>query len=305
MPFLRLSLAASLIVGGIGLPRHAMADGTTGAGAPPASAFVVYCYDRARDAVTRDLASACRGEIVDESFAKSVEERRADAIARAVRAEAQTSHEGLHLARIGAAFYVDEQARLLTDEHVVRECKAVSIIETDRSERPASVLLVDPDADLALLAVKAEGHATARFRSDQAAAPDSYVAVVGYPDQGMPPIEPMITSGTLLRASDPALRGGSIIFHAAVRHGDSGGPIIDSRGLVIGVVRSKIDTVRVFRASGRDIEDIGMGADLDAVLDFLNRNHVNYQRSAGAGVLEAGKLLASAAAFVVRAECWN
>lgn len=296
---------ACLILGGIGLPRYAMADGAAGAGSPPTSSFVVYCYDRARNTVTRELGSSCRGEIVDEAFAKSIEESRTDAVARALRAEAQSSHDGLHLARIGTAFYVDEQARLLTDEHVVRGCKAVSVIEPDRHEHPATVLAVDQDADLALLAVKADGHATARFRSDQKAAPDPYVAVVGYPDQGLPPIEPMITSGTLLRASDPALRGGSIIFHAAVRHGDSGGPIFDSRGLVIGIVRSKIDTVRVFRASGRDIEDIGMGADLDVVLDFLNRNHVNYQRSTGAGVLEAEKILASAAAFVVRAECWN
>ncbi len=299
------SMIGLIILGGIALPRYAIADGATDSDTSSKSPFVVYCYDRARDTVSRELGSACRGEVVTEAFAKTVEARRNDEIAKALRAEAHSKHEGVHLARIGTAFYVDEQARLLTNNHVVDGCKAMSIVESDRKEIPATVLAVDGDADLALLGVAVDQHAVAHFRADENASADPFMAIVGYPDQGLPPIEPMITSGTLLRAGDPALRGGSIIFRADVRHGNSGGPVFDSRGSVIGIVRAKIDTVRTFLASGRDIEDIGMGVDLPVILDFLRRNHVAYRVTTGAGVLNDQQILASATKFVVRAECWN
>ncbi len=304
MPLLRLLIALT-IFGGIALPRCAIADGATAGDSASTSQFVVYCYDRARDTVSRELGSACHGEVVSEEFAKAVEERRNNEIAHALQTEAQNKLQGLHLARIGTAFYVDEQARLLTNHHVIVDCKAVSIVETDRREIAATVLAVDNDADLALLGVTVDQHTVASFRSNENAAPDPFVAIVGYPDQGLPPIEPMITDGTLLRAGEHGSKGGTIVFRADVRHGNSGGPIFDSRGSVIGIVRAKIDTVRTFLASGRDIEDVGMGADLPAMLDFLRRNHVDYRETTGAGVLDDQEILATASKFVVRAECWN
>ena len=304
MPVLRLLIALT-IFGGIALPRCATADGATDGDSASTSQFVVYCYDRARDTVSRELGSACHGEVVNEEFAKAVEERRNNEIAHALNTEAQNKLQGLHLARIGTAFYVDEQARLLTNHHVIADCKAVSIVENDRREVAATVLAIDNDADLALLSVTANQHAVASFRSNESAAIDPLLAIVGFPDQGLPPIEPMITMGTLLRAGDPGLKGGNIVFQADVRHGNSGGPIFDSRGSVIGIVRAKIDTVRTFFASGRDIEDVGMGVDLPTVLDFLRRNHVAYRETTGTGVLNDQEIMASASKFVVRAECWN
>ena len=286
------------------LPLRAHADGSSPTADSGKPSFVVYCYDRARDSVSRELSSACRGEVVSEAFAKTVEQRRDEAIARALRAQAQNTRDGMHLTRIGTAFYVDEQARLLTDNHMVEACKAMTVLEEGGKQLAATVLAVDPEADLALLGVSVPHHAVAHFRSE-AGAIDPAIAIVGYPDLGLPPIDPVITAGTLLRDDVRGLRGGSIIFHADVRHGNSGGPIFDSRGEVIGIVRAKIDTVRTFQASGRDIEDIGMGADLPVVLDFLRRNNVAYRVTTGAGALTNRQILASAAEFVVRAQCWQ
>jgi serine protease Do len=301
--WLRTLIALILLLSAATVQR-ADADGPSAAAPADVAHFVVYCYDRARDNVSRVLSSDCHGEVVSEAFAKAVEQRHDDAIARALRAQAQNGHEGMHLARIGTAFYVDEQARLLTDNHVVEGCKAMSLLEEGGKQLPASVLAVDQVADLALLGVSVPRHAVAYFRSD-AAAVDPTISIVGYPDLGLPPIDPVIAQGTLLRTDVRALRGGSIIFHADVRHGNSGGPIFDSRGAVIGVVRAKIDTVRTFAASGRDIENIGTGADLPVILDFLRRNNVAYRVTTGTGVLTDRQILAAATKFVARAQCWQ
>jgi len=56
-----------------------------GSPAPPQpTSFVVYCYDSERDVVSRVLASQCRGQIIDATEAKQIEERRNQRVARAL-----------------------------------------------------------------------------------------------------------------------------------------------------------------------------------------------------------------------------
>src|SRR5579862_6574572 len=283
-----------LLLGAVALARPAQADG---------SGAVVYCYDRARDVVTREMASECHGDVVSESFAKGVQERRDAATLRALNAQGAKGPEGLRLVRYGTAFFVDASARLLTNNHVIEDCRSITVADKDGVEVPATPLAIDQKNDLALLGIKGSQHEVARFRTDDTTLPDGFVATVGYPDQGMAPLEPMIVSGTLLRTA-PGMSDGNILFKAPVRHGNSGGPIFDSRGGVIGVTRARIDEVKTYSATGRIVEDTAVGVGLGTVLDFLDQNGARYMTSEDSEVPDTSHLLSNAAAFVVRAECW-
>ncbi len=296
-PFVLLLLAGAAV-----LPRSANAQNPNST--PPSAATVIYCYDRARDVVSRELQSECHGERVDESFARAVQERRDAATLRAMQAQSPKASEDLRLARIGTAFYVDDAARLLTNNHVVQDCRSIKITTKADGEMPASLLAVDIANDLALLGVKGSAHEVARFRPDDSALPDTFVATVGYPDQGMPPLDPMVTNGTLLRAA-AGMADGNILFRAPVRRGNSGGPIFDSRGGVIGILRARVDEVETYSSTGRIVEDAAVGVGLGTVLDFLDRNGAAYQVTADSEVSATSEILMYAAAFVVRAECWR
>lgn len=273
--------------------------------APPSAAgAVVYCYDKGRDMVTRVMRSECHFEVVDEAQARVIQDRRDAAKQRALEGTSLKGPAGLQLAKIGTAFYVDDAARLLTNNHVVQDCRSITVAEKGSGEIPATVLAIDEADDLALLGVKGSQHEVARFRSDDPSLPDTFVATVGFPDQGLPPLQPMVINGTLLRGGGGMIDN-SIVFKAPVRRGNSGGPIFDSRGGVIGIVRARIDEVETFSMTGHVVEDTAVGVGIATVLDFLDNNGANYRLSQDSEVPDTSQILALATTFVVRAQCWR
>ena len=289
---------------GVALAAEAVrADGPTPA--PPSTAgAVVYCYDKGRDIVTRVLRSECRNDVVDEGEARAIQERRDAAMRRALGTTSPKGPEGLQLAKIGTAFYVDDTAHLLTNNHVVQDCRSITVAEKDSGEIPATLLGIDETDDLALLGIKGSVHEVARFRSDDKSLPDTFVAAVGFPDQGLPPLQPMVVNGSLLRGA-AGMADGSILFKAPVRHGNSGGPIFDSRGGVIGIVRARVDEVETYSMTGHVVEDTAVGVGLGTMLNFLDSYGATYRLSQDSEVPDSSQILALATTFVVRAECWR
>jgi len=219
-------------------------------------------------------------------------------------AEPRIGRDGLRLASLGTAFYVDEAGRLLTNHHVVVDCKLVTVMAAGE-ERPARVLAVDAAQDLALLQGDARTGVVAVFGFEGADGRQSVLAAVGYPDHGLPPREPLITPGTLMGVAGAGSSAQRLVIAADIRKGNSGGPIFDDRGQVIGVVNAKIDPLRVYEKTGRDVDDVGLGIPLSTVLEFLRRSDAPFHQAKGGARLEPGQILSLARQFVVRADCWK
>ncbi|HUK10747.1 MAG TPA: serine protease [Stellaceae bacterium] len=295
----RLSWLLSLAL----VPSATLGAGNDTVSAGDASSTVVWCYDRERDVVLRDVASACHGSIVSDAEAEAIKERREEAVAHALAPRPSSPNpEGLHFASLGTAFYVNEEGVLLTNHHVVADCKAVRVRSFGAPVADASPLAVDIVHDLALLRTEARPPAHAVFRSRSNGGDARDVATVGYPNEGLPALEPQETVGRLLRADNGA---GRMLFSIDFRHGNSGGPILDSDGLVIGVVQAKINTPAVYARTGREIDDTGIGIPVSVVSEFLGRNHVPFQSSAEGRSQTTAQILAEARTFVARAECWR
>jgi serine protease Do len=285
----------------------ARADAPTPGNAAAPRPAVVYCYDRARDQVARVLAHECHGEVVDEATAKAVTERREQRIIHSLDLgeNAASSGTAQRLASIGTGFYVDEGGRLITNHHVIDGCAVLKLRASSGAEVQAQVLAVDVQNDLALLQGEASSPAFARFRADDTIGEEGFIATVGYPDQGMPPMEPMITTGLILRSVTSTAAGERLILRAALRHGNSGGPLFDRQGLVIGIVNAKLDEVRYFSVTGREVSDVGAGIPLRVVRDFLRRNGARDQVWPGGETLDGKQILARSTAFVRRVDCWK
>ena len=264
--------------------------------------LVVYCYDRERDVVTRELAGACHGMVVDEAEAAAIKARRDQAVARTLGKPAQKSPEGRRLASVGTAFYVDETGRLVTNHHVIADCEAVRIRFDGEHQEDAKVLAVDAQHDLALLQASDHSPGFALFRSGGENGLSGSVVAVGFPYEGLPTLVPIATLGTLLRANDGL---GHIIINADVHHGNSGGPIFDSGGLVIGIVDAKLNIARVFAETGKQLDDTGVGVAAATVVDFLQRTNTRFHVRDRKAETDARHILELARSFVARAECWR
>lgn len=167
----------------------------------------------------------------------------ADASRSVVRVRAfrrSDSNEG-DVVVTGAGVVTDAEAGLiLTSAHVVERAAIITITNPDGEETDAVLLGADESTDLALLRADVGAARTARFADSELVRPGDVVFALGFPRA----LDLTITSGIVsgvarqrFRASMGDTRGLDefIQTDAAMHPGNSGGPLIDSAGRVIGI----------------------------------------------------------------------
>jgi S1-C subfamily serine protease len=205
---------------------------------------LVYCFDQDRDLVTRVAAVACLGRIVDKSVAEQVRQRRIQRIRGQIN-QASKLYPNRRRRGSGSGFFVTPAGKLLTNNHVIAKCGAVSVQPRIGQPVRAQVIQRDAATDLALLQVKLNTATTpiAVFRNSPDRIGGGTISVVGFPLHGRVAIKPIFITGRAIDAwtggtSQPA----RFRIKADIRRGNSGGPVMDVNGLVIGVVTAKINT---------------------------------------------------------------
>lgn len=138
-----------------------------------------------------------------------------------------------HLFAPAAGFFVSRNGHLLTNNHVVAECTAVRVSDADKS-MPAKILATDPERDVALLQLS---HATpaAVFRGEERLRPGKSVVVVGFPPSGLLTSDPIVTTGIISALAGPRDDRHLLQISAPIQPRNSGGPLLDSSGHVVGV----------------------------------------------------------------------
>lgn len=299
---LLLVLGAMLLSAAPALAQERPAPAAPSAGEP----LVVNCYDRGRDVVMRALASDCHGQVVSDTEAQAIRNRRSRAIIKALTAPTtRLAPAGTRLTRLGTAFFVDDHGRLLTNNHVIADCTALVVEPTTGAPLLARLQAVDVRDDLALVAVAAASPGVAPFRARMLTDPGAFVAAIGYPDQGLPPRQPLATAGELQHPPPGTTWGERLMIKADIEPGDSGSPLLERHGLVIGVMNAKANTPLIYQKTGAVISDRGFGIPLPVVLDFLRRNGVVWRSGQARAALTAAQLLSVARRYVARIDCWR
>jgi serine protease Do len=135
----------------------------------------------------------------------------------------------------GSGFIADGSGYIVTNHHVVRDARGITVSLADGRRIPATLVGADPETDLAVLKIKADKLTPAAWGDSDAMSVGALVWAVGSPFG----LERSITSG-ILSAKHRAGMAGSLHqdflqSDAAVNPGNSGGPLVDSGGRVIGV----------------------------------------------------------------------
>ena len=140
---------------------------------------------------------------------------------------------------LGSGFVYDDQGHIVTNAHVVDGAQSVSVRFWDGSTHDATVVGTDPSTDLAVIKVDAPSSLLAPL-----ALGDSDAVTVGEPVVaiGSPfGLEETVTSGIVsalhrqMSSPNGFTIDDAIQTDAAINHGNSGGPLLDSQGKVIGV----------------------------------------------------------------------
>ena len=136
---------------------------------------------------------------------------------------------------VGSGFIVDSSGIVVTNKHVIAGAVWITVRMADGTELPAKVVAASPFVDLALLKVNA-GHTlpTLPLGDGDTTRPGEPVLAVGDPEGVGTSLSAGIVSGTQRDLMNTPFDD-YVQTDAAINHGNSGGPLIDSKGRVIGV----------------------------------------------------------------------
>jgi len=174
----------------------------------------------------------------------------------------------------GSGFIVSSDGLILTNAHVVREAKEVTVKLNDRHEYSAKVLGLDPATDIALLRIDAKNLPVVRLGDVQQLQVGDPVLAIGSPFG----FEQSATQG-IVSAKGRSLPGDSYVpfiqTDAAVNPGNSGGPLFDGAGNVVGI------NAQIYSQSG-GYQGLSFAIPIDVALkvkdQILSSGHVSHAR---------------------------
>jgi putative serine protease PepD len=140
----------------------------------------------------------------------------------------------------GSGFVIDDEGRIVTNQHVVGDAETVTVVFEDGEEAQADVVGTDPSTDIALLQLEDPGdHELEPLPLGSSAALEigDTVVAIGSPFG----LQGTLTAGIVsaldreIEAPNGFTIDGAIQTDAALNSGNSGGPLLDSQGRVVGV----------------------------------------------------------------------
>lgn len=205
----------------------------------------------------------------------------------------------------GTGFVVSASGHIVTNNHVISGC--VGDIKGHLTGEAAMVLRVvsaDANNDLALL--QAPPTATfkdfARIRDRSFRAGDSVVAI-GFPYHGLLSSDLRVTTGIVSSLSGMRNDTRFLQISAPVQPGNSGGPLFDTTGQIVGVVTGKIPGLRIAAMTGDIPENINFAIKTGVLRDFLDNSVVPYQTAEPKGELKTTDIAGNARAYTLLLSC--
>jgi serine protease Do len=192
---------------------------------------------------------------------------------------------------IGSGFIITSDGYVLTNAHVVSDASEVTVKLTDRREFAAKVVGVDKRSDVALIKIKATGLPTVQFGDPARIRPGQWAIAIGSPFG----FDNSVTAGVISAVGRqlPDENGSSsfvtfIQTDAAVNPGNSGGPLFNLDGQVIGI------NSQIFSRTGGYM-GMSFAIPIDVALnvkDQLMRNGKVNRSRIGVSVQDVGQQLA-------------
>ena len=204
----------------------------------------------------------------------------------------------------GTGFVVSRQGHVLTNHHVVEECTTIRVT-TEGYKKELTVIGADAENDLVVLKLSAPAPSVARFREGRNIRSGDGVVVVGFPLHGLLATEANVTIGTVSALAGIGNNTRFIQITAPVQPGNSGGPLLDQSGNVVGVVVSKLNALTITKATGDIPQNINFAINGAIAKVFLESYSIAYETGASVKKLEPAEIGVAAKKFTLLVECYR
>jgi 2-alkenal reductase len=170
----------------------------------------------------------------------------------------------------GSGIIIDEAGYIVTNQHVVENQTALEVIFSDGTRAPATLVGEDASIDLAVIKVNVAVPAVAKLGDSNALEPGQPVIAIG---TALGDFQNTVTAGIISglhrQLDDTTLVAQDLIqTDAAINHGNSGGPLLDLEGNVIGINTA---VVRADDSVGDIAEGLGFAIPSNTVKTVVER----------------------------------
>jgi S1-C subfamily serine protease len=150
---------------------------------------------------------------------------------------------------IGSGFFVTRDGYLVTNHHVVREAEKIQVSYRGRLLE-AKLVADDTTNDLAVLKVEGANFQPLPLSHKQTADLGEEVFTIGFPNIEMQGVEPKYTDGKISSLAGMMDDPTQYQISVPVQPGNSGGPLCDNHGEVVGIIVARLNDMAVLQASG-------------------------------------------------------
>jgi S1-C subfamily serine protease len=204
------------------------------------------------------------------------------------------------IASHGTGFFVSQNGLVLTNAHVVEDCHHASVGTGDKKV-PARIMARDASNDLALLASDLRSVPQAAIRTSVKLGED--IVVYGFPLSSILASAGNVTIGNVSALSGIRDDSRYLQISAPVQPGNSGGPVLDRQGNVVGIVVGKLNAVAVAAAMNDIPQNVNFAIKSTVIMSFLDAQKARIAEPSASASLSTSELAQRASEFTVQVEC--
>jgi serine protease Do len=197
----------------------------------------------------------------------------------------------------GTGFFVSNDGHVLTNSHVIEDCSTISVFMGQMKPVDARKIARDTTNDLALLSTSLRPPVVAALRSGLRLGES--VAAFGYPYADI-----LASSGNFTQGNVTALAGMGddsryLQMSAPVQSGNSGGPLLDQNGNLVGMVTGKLEIAQ----NGDLPQNVNFALNASIISSFLVTNGIKYTPGSATAALKPEELADQAKSMSVFILC--
>jgi S1-C subfamily serine protease/lipoprotein NlpI len=203
---------------------------------------------------------------------------------------ATTESSGLNkLEAIGSGFLVSNRGYFLTNYHVVKECSKVRLGSPGEMNE-STIFATDESNDLAILRAAAERQAPLSLRIGRTVKPGDQIVLTGFPLPGTKLVSTStnVSMGTISALAGPNDDSRWLQISAPIQPGNSGGPVVDLGGNVVGVVVATVNAAAMLKSEGVIPQNINFAIKSNIAANFLDAKSVPYDIASSEIKMEPG-----------------
>lgn len=204
----------------------------------------------------------------------------------------------------GTAFAINSTGEFLTNYHVVKGCSSVRLGAASVPQN-GTVVFSDERNDLALVRTSVAGIQPLRFREGKGIRPADGVVALGFPYAGLLATSPQVTTGSVSALAGVHDDSRMLQLTAPIQPGNSGGPLLDLSGNVVGIVSARLNELAIAEATGTLPQNINFAIKSTSITDFLDAHRIDYSVAKSDAKLDPADVGEKAMKSTVMLQCYE